>query len=87
MEELIKMVDNYGVSIIIVVLFLWDWVSNKKIVSETLVAIKETNSNIEGCLERIEQNNANISKMLDLLQRTLEHQDEKIDRILSKLEK
>lgn len=81
------MVDNYGVSIIIVVLFLWDWVSNKKIVSETLVAIKETNSNIEGCLERIEQNNANISKMLDLLQRTLEHQDEKIDRILSKLEK
>lgn len=81
------MLVNYGVSSIIVGLFLWDWISNKKVVSETLIAIKETNSNIEGCLERIEQNNANISKMLDLLQRALEHQDEKIDRILSKFDK
>ena len=29
MEEFVKVVANYGVSIVIVALFLWDWFTNK----------------------------------------------------------
>ena len=42
MNEIISNVANYGISIVIVGLFLWDWVSNKKKISETL----EEKSNI-----------------------------------------
>ena len=30
MEEMANLIANYGVTIIIVGLFLWDWVNNKK---------------------------------------------------------
>lgn len=68
MEELVKLVANYGVSIIIVGLFLWDWFNNKKDMKETLEVIKDTS--------------INISKSLDLLQKSMDRHDEKLDKLL-----
>ena len=68
MEEIIKLTANYGVSIIIVGLFLWDWFTNKKDMKETLEVIKETS--------------LNISKSLDLLQKSMDRHDEKLDKLL-----
>lgn len=82
MEQMASLVMNYGVSIIIVVLFLWDWATNKKIVSNTLKTIAQASKNIEECLQNIEQNNDNISKSLDLLQRSMENQESKMDKLL-----
>ena len=82
MEQMASLVMNYGVSIIIVALFLWDWATNKKIVSDTLKTIAKASNNIEECLRNIEQNNDNISKSLDLLQRSMENQENKMDRLL-----
>lgn len=82
MEEMANLVMNYGISIIIVALFLWDWITNKKVVSDTLKTISKASNNIEECLRNIEQNNDNISKSLDLLQRSMENQENKMDRLL-----
>ena len=82
MEELANLITNYGVSIIILVLFIWDWVSNKKTITETLKTIANASRNIEECLKNIEQNNDNISKSLDLLQKSMENQESKMDRLL-----
>lgn len=84
MEEIINLLTNYGVSIIIVALFIWDWVSNKKDTKKTLNAIQSSNENIASCLNEMKQSNTNISKSLDLLQKTLDNQTEKIDRILER---
>lgn len=68
MEEMVKLISNYGVSIIIVGLFLWDWFSNKKDMKDTLVVIKDTS--------------LNISKSLDLLQKSMDRHDEKLNILL-----
>lgn len=91
MEEILNLISNYGVETLIVGLFLWDWVSNKKSNSEILKAnntslktLVETNLNIKKCLENIEKNNDNISKSLDLLQKTMDNQEKKIDKLLDR---
>lgn len=68
MEEFIQIVANYGLSIALSALFIWDWFSNKKDVKDTLVVIKDTS--------------VNISKSLDLLQKSMDRHDEKLDKIL-----
>ena len=68
MEEIAKLIANYGVSIIIVTLFIWDWFTNKKDMKETIEAIKDTS--------------INISKSLDLLQKSMDRHDEKLDKLL-----
>ena len=70
MEEFVKVVANYGVSIVIVALFLWDWFTNKKEMKDTLDVIKDTS--------------INISKSLDLLQKSMDRHDEKLDKILER---
>lgn len=82
MEQMANLVANYGVSIIIVALFLWDWITNKKTVTNTLKTISKASENIEECLKNIEQNNSNITKSLDLLQNLMENQDKKIEKLL-----
>lgn len=84
MEDIINLLTNYGVSIIIVALFIWDWISNKKDTKKTLNAIQSSNENIASCLNEMKQSNTNISKSLDLLQKTLDNQTEKIDRLLER---
>ena len=68
MEEIAKLIANYGVSIIIVTLFIWDWFRNKKDMKETIEVIKDTS--------------INISKSLDLLQKSMDRHDEKLDKLL-----
>lgn len=70
MEEIANIIGNYGVSFAIVCLFLYDWFTNKKTINETL--------------QKIETANNNIAKTLDLLQKALDDQDKKIDRLLEK---
>lgn len=70
MEEFVKVVANYGVSIVIVALFLWDWFTNKKEMKNTLDVIKDTS--------------INISKSLDLLQKSMDRHDEKLDKIIER---
>lgn len=68
MEEIAKLIANYGVSIIIVTIFIWDWFTNKKDMKETIEVIKDTS--------------INISKSLDLLQKSMDRHDEKLDKLL-----
>ena len=70
MEEFVKVVANYGISIVIVALFLWDWFTNKKEMKDTLDVIKDTS--------------INISKSLDLLQKSMDRHDEKLDKIIER---
>ena len=68
MKEIVELIANYGVSAIIVFLFIWDWYINKKEMKETLGVIKDTS--------------INISKSLDLLQKSMDRHDEKLDKLL-----
>ena len=70
MEDIVKLIANYGVSIVIVALFLCDWFTNKKEMKDTLDVIKDTS--------------INISKSLDLLQKSMDRHDEKLDRIIDR---
>ena len=70
MEEIFNLIANYGVSIIIVGLFLWDWFSNKKEMKETLQVIKETS--------------LSISKSLKKKKKSMDRHDEKLDKLLEK---
>ncbi len=70
MEEFAKLIADYGVTVIIITLFIWDWVSNKKEMKDTLEVIKDTS--------------LNISKSLDLLQKSMDRHDEKLDKIIEK---
>lgn len=71
MEEIIKLISENGLGLVISGLFLWDWLVNKKQVNETLDVIKDVSSNME--------------KSLELLQKSVEKHDEKIDKVLEKL--
>ena len=84
MEEIANLISTYGVSIVIVILFLWDWKNNKTDVKKTLNTIEKTNTTISKCLIEMEQSNKNISKSLDILQRSLDNQTEKIDKLLER---
>lgn len=72
-ENIISNIANYGVSIVIVGLFLWDWIANKKKITETLDEMKVSN--------------ANTSKSLELLQKSMENQELTLSRIKEDLEK
>lgn len=70
MEQIASLIGTYGVSAIIIVLFIWDWITNKKEMKETLTVIKDTS--------------LNISKSLDLLQKSMDKHDEKLDELLNR---
>lgn len=67
MENIVQIVANYGVSIVIVGLFLWDWIANKRKITETLEEMKVSNSN--------------TSKSLELLQKSMENQAHTLEEI------
>ncbi|MEG0873050.1 MAG: hypothetical protein RSG48_03715 [Clostridia bacterium] len=62
MEEIAKLISNYGVQVIIICMFIYDWLTNKKKISETLDEMKISNTN--------------TSKSLELLQRSMDNQQE-----------
>ena len=69
MQEIIEMMSKYGVSFIIVGLFLYDWLTTRKDMQKTL----EQNSN---CLIEIQNTNKNTAKSLELLQKSMDNQSE-----------
>lgn len=73
MENVVQLVANYGVTVIIVGLFLWDWITNKKKITETL--------------EEMKVSNANTSKSLELLQKSMENQEQTLEEIKNNIEK
>ena len=89
MEEMLNLISTYGVSAIIIMLFLWDYVSNKKKLAEnqemiksTLKTVEETTTTISNCLVEMQQTNLNTAKSLELLQRQMESTDKKVDKLL-----
>lgn len=95
MEQLTQigqMVGTYGVSAVIVFIFLWDYVANKKkntenqeTIKTTLVVVKESMTTISKCLIEMQQTNLNTAKSLELLQKQMDNTDHKIDKILEKM--
>ena len=76
MEEFMEMLNKFGVPLIIVGLFLYDWVTTRKDMQETLkqnsMCIKEIkNTNINNA-----ETNKNTAKSLELLQKSMDNQYE-----------
>ena len=69
MQEMLEMTNKFGVSLIIVVLFLYDWFTTRKDMQKTL----EQNST---CLIEIQNTNKNTAKSLELLQKSMDNQSE-----------
>lgn len=80
MEEILNLVGNYTVSAIIVGLFIWDWISNKKKIAETI----EQNAK---CLEEIKKTNENTAVSLELLKQQMEKTDSKIEILTERIER
>ena len=84
-----QMLGTYGVSAVIVIILLWDYVANKKknvenqeTIKTTLEVVKESTTTISNCLIEMQQTNLNTAKSLELLQRQMENTDKKIDILL-----
>lgn len=91
MNETVKLLAEYGIMIVIVGLFVWDWITNKTSNKDSLKTIADTNKSIVLCLEEIKKTNSNnaksndnISKSLELLQKSMDNQTQKIDKLLER---
>ena len=91
MEEIMKLIGTYGVSFVIVGIFLWDYVANKKknvenqeTIKTTLEVVKESTTTISNCLIEMQQTNLNTAKSLELLQKQMESTDKKVDILLER---
>ena len=86
-----QIVLNYGVSAVIIIVFIWDYVVNKKknaenqeTIKATLEVVKESTSTISNCLVEMQQTNSNTAKSLELLQKQMESTDKKVDILLER---
>lgn len=84
-----QLLGTYGVSAIIVMIFLWDYIANKKknienqeTIKTTLTVVEKTTTTISNCLIEMQQTNLNTAKSLEILQRQIENTDHKIDKIM-----
>lgn len=69
MEEIIDLISKYGVPLVIVALFLYDWVTTRKSMQKAI----EQNSI---CLKEIQNTNRNTAKSLELLQKSMDNQSD-----------
>lgn len=69
MEQFFNALNNFGVPLVIVGLFLYDWFTTRKDMQKTL----EQNSK---CLVEIQNTNRNTAKSLELLQKSMDNQYE-----------
>ena len=69
MQEIIELISKYGVSLVIVGLFLYDWLTTRKDMQETL------KQNIT-CLIEIQNTNRNTAKSIVLFQKSMDNQSE-----------
>jgi len=82
---------NYGVSAVIIIVFIWDYVVNKKknaenqeTIKTTLQVVENTTTTISSCLIEMQQTNSNTAKSLELLQKQMESTDKKVDILLER---
>lgn len=68
MQEILELVNKFGVPLVIVGLFLYDWFTTRKSMNETLMQNTR-------CLEEIRNTNINTAKSLELLQKSMDNQD------------
>ena len=69
MQEMLEMISKFGVPLVIVALFLYDWFTTRKDMQKTL----EQNGK---CLTEIQNTNRNTAKSLELLQKSMDNQSE-----------
>ena len=69
MKDIVTLLMETSISIVIIGLFIWDWIKNKGKINETL----EQNSKI---LDEIKISNKNTAKSLELLQKTMDNQND-----------
>lgn len=74
MEEVTSLLFNYGIGFVIVGLFIYDWITNKK-------DIKKTLGQNEKALEEIANSTKNTAKSLELLQQSMSEQKSMVERI------
>lgn len=91
MEEMINLVLNNGISVVVVGLFLWDWVTNKKQNTETLNQLSISNQNTQTSLELLQKSSDAqielITKVLDKMEKSTDAQIELITKVLERIEK
>ena len=82
---------NYGVSAVIIIVFIWDYVVNKRqntknqeTIKTTLAVVENTTKTISNCLLEMQQTNLNTAKSLELLQKQMESTDKKVDILLER---
>lgn len=89
MQEFLELINKFGVPLVIVGLFLYDWFTTRKEMQKTL----EQNSI---CLAEIQNTNKNTAKSLELLQKSMDNQSEflqvhdkrseNIEKVIEKIE-
>ena len=86
-----QIILNYGVSAVIIIVFIWDYVVNKKrntenqeTIKTTLAVVENTTKTISSCLLEMQQQNLNTAKSLELLQKQMESTDKKADILLER---
>lgn len=86
-----QIILNYGVSAVIIIVFIWDYVENKKknaenqeTIKTTLQVVENTTMTISSCLIEMQQTNSNTAKSLELLQKQMESTDKKVDILLER---
>lgn len=86
-----QLISTYGIMAVIVIIFLWDYIANKKknienqeTIKTTLEVVKESTSTISNCLVEMQQTNSNTAKSLELLQKQMESTDKKVDILLER---
>ncbi len=65
MKEILTYIANYGLSLVLAALFILDWITNKKVNSETLKQIAESNKNIAKSLDIIQNNQLILENKVD----------------------
>ena len=82
---------NYGVSAVIIIVFIWDYIVNKRknaenqeTIKTTLLVVENTTTTISNCLIEMQQTNSNTAKSLELLQKQMESTDKKVDILLER---
>ena len=84
METIVNSIMNSSVTIVIVAIFLWYYVKNKTRIVNAMDSVDQTNINISNCLEEMKKSNQNMEKSLELSQRSMDTQTQKIDKLLER---
>lgn len=71
MEQVTRLLFDYGIGFVIVGLFIYDWITNKK-------DIKHTLTQNEKALEEIANSTKNTAKSLELLQQSMNEQKDSL---------